>query len=334
MCHSNGADAVADAAGADSVDDQWTSRGHGSALGGDLDTDLLVGRWRLRLLPHGQHVAGPPADQERDQPVPAAHQPDDQRRLPGLPRRWPADAGFDPPGGNTGTPRDSSQGRRGDALRPKHVRRRGRDDLLGLPRGARRDGDEHPDGQGHPERDLQHVRACRRADERRRWSSRRGRRRSDFVDNAAPITEATAKLCQKCHDNPAGYTAANEVKYWRFDGTEDANEDGTNENPADAARHNYNTGLRQLPRPQGQVRRLRLQRLPRRRLQRQRLDGEQLLAGRGRSLPVPARQAPDSHQPVDAEAELHRRDDHRPAAEDHVRLLPRQPLGQPRRRRP
>ena len=36
MCHANGADAVADAAGADSVDDQWATRGHGSAAGGTL----------------------------------------------------------------------------------------------------------------------------------------------------------------------------------------------------------------------------------------------------------------------------------------------------------
>ena len=36
MCHANGADAVADAAGADSVDDHWGTRGHGSAAGGTL----------------------------------------------------------------------------------------------------------------------------------------------------------------------------------------------------------------------------------------------------------------------------------------------------------
>ena len=36
MCHANGVDAVADAAGADSVDDQWATKGHGSAAGGTL----------------------------------------------------------------------------------------------------------------------------------------------------------------------------------------------------------------------------------------------------------------------------------------------------------
>ena len=37
MCHSNGADGVADGAGADSMDDEWTTDGHGAAAGGDLD---------------------------------------------------------------------------------------------------------------------------------------------------------------------------------------------------------------------------------------------------------------------------------------------------------
>ena len=57
---------------------------------------------------------------------------------------------------------------------------------------------------------------------------------TDFVDTTAP-TEATAGICQKCHVNKA----TPDVKYWRFDGTEDANQDNTNDAGVnDTNRHN------------------------------------------------------------------------------------------------
>ena len=159
MCHSNGADAVADAAGADSVDDQWTSRGHGSALGGDLDTDLLSddggcdfchldNMWQDHLPT--KNATNPyrlRINQTTNDVCLACH---------GL----AGGRGLRPAGGEHGDAARLLAGRRGDARRPQALRRRGRHALLGLPRGARRVGDEHPHGQGQPERDLQHVRAA------------------------------------------------------------------------------------------------------------------------------------------------------------------------------
>ena len=54
------------------------------------------------------------------------------------------------------------------------------------------------------------------------------------MDTTAP-TEATAGICQKCHVNKA----VPDVKYWRNDGTEDANQDNANDAGInDTNRHN------------------------------------------------------------------------------------------------
>jgi predicted CxxxxCH...CXXCH cytochrome family protein len=60
---------------------------------------------------------------------------------------------------------------------------------------------------------------------------------TDFVDISDPA-QSTAGICQACHENDPGVGNYGDVKFWRYDGTEDRDEDGTDETPANGSRHN------------------------------------------------------------------------------------------------
>ena len=123
------------------------------------------------------------------------------------------------------------------------------------------------------------------------------------------MTPNYSGICQECHE---GATPGTNTTY--------AFVDGVSANTR-RARHN-GVGLLRLSQARHRVQALGLQRLPRRRLRRRRLDQQQLLAGGRRRVPEARRRAPGAHHAVDGEARLHGRDDHGPAAEDDVRLLP------------
>ena len=235
MCHANGADAVADAAGADSVDDQWATRGHGSATGGTLGNNPAGNASSAIGGCDFCHLAD----------VWQEHMPAKQGTNPYRLRTAPtantvclachltADAGFDAPGGSANAVNST--------LNVDQTHNGAKHQAL---EGGQFCWDCHEAHGGSATNilmvkdymsiaaDAYGVPTTTTTTALTSFTARAAA--TDFVDTTGP-TEATSGICQKCHVNKA----VPDVKYWRNDGTEDVNQDNTNDAGInDTNRHN------------------------------------------------------------------------------------------------